>query len=176
MKVVPLVLLALAAAGHAAQPAFLQAEETPMEKVPLVGDQFKVNPVSTSMKCVISLTIQYMVIYTALALCRTLCHVLGSSPKDWERFTEPLEQAVNTVAFAPMLAVLFLGCRMRVTWLTQGKGNPPEYVQAAMYCATYSILAMTLCVVVIPILMGTPLKADKETDQIDDDAKPFDSS
>merc|ERR550514_2007715 len=128
------------------------------------------------MKCVISLTIQYMVIYTALALCRTLCHVLGSSPKDWERFTEPLEQAVNTVAFAPMLAVLFLGCRMRVTWLTQGKGNPPEYVQAAMYCATYSVLAMTLCVVVIPILMGTPLKADKETGQFDDDAKPFDSS
>merc|ERR1719409_1863701 len=98
----------------------------PMEKVPVVGDLFKVNPVSASMKCVITLTIQYMVIYTALALCRTLCHVLGSSPKDWERFTEPLEQAVNTVAFAPMLAVLILGCRMRVTWLTQGKGNPPE--------------------------------------------------
>merc|ERR1719271_1735723 len=128
------------------------------------------------MKCVISLTIQYMIVYTALALCRTLCHIMGNSPKDWERFTEPLEQAVNTVAFAPMLAVLFLGCRMRVAWLTQGKGNPPEYVQAAMYCATYSVLAMTLCVVVIPILMGTPLKADKETGQIDDDAKPFDSS
>merc|ERR1719454_899513 len=87
-----------------------------------------------------------------------------------------LKTACLTVNFAPMLAVLFLGCRMRVTWLTQGKGNPPEYVQAAMYCATYAVLAMTLCVVVIPILMGTPLKADKETGQIDDDAKPFDSS
>merc|ERR1719460_1063807 len=174
-------LLVLAGAAHGAQPtggrgSFLETEANPMEKVPVVGDQFKVNPVSTSMKCVISLTIQYMVIYTALAVCRTLCHVLGNSPKDWEKFTDPLEQAVNTVAFAPMLAVLFIGCRMRVTWLTQGKGNPPEYVQAAMYCATYSVLAMTLCVVVIPILMGTPLKADKETGQLDEDAKPFDSS
>merc|ERR550514_1255377 len=128
------------------------------------------------MKCVISLTIQYMIVYTALALCRTLCHIMGNSPKDWETFTEPLEQAVNTVAFAPMLAILFLGCRMRVTWLTQGTGNPPEYVQSAMYCATYSVLAMTLCVVVIPILLGAPLKADKETGQIDDTARPFDSS
>merc|ERR1719183_1767066 len=112
----------------------------------------------------------------ALALCRTLCHILGNNPKEWERFTEPLEQACNTVAFAPMLAILFLGCRMRVTWLTQGTGNPPEYVQSAMYCATYSVLAMTLCVIVIPILLGTQLPADKETGQIDESAKPFDSS
>merc|ERR1719504_373118 len=35
---------------------------------------------------------------------------------------------------------------------------------------------MTLCVVVIPILLGAPLKADKETGQIEEDAKPFDSS
>jgi hypothetical protein len=175
-----LLLAAFAAAAHGLSEtkpaAFLQVETNPLEQVPVAGSAFKVDAVTTSMKCVISLTIQYMLIYTALALCRTICHVLGQSSKDWERFTEPLEQAVNTVAFAPMLAVLILGCRMRVTWLTQGKGNPPEYVQAAMYCATYSILAMTLCVVVIPILMGTPLKADKETGQLDENAKPFDDS
>ena len=51
-------------------------------------------------------------------------------------------------SFAPTLAALFLGYRMRGTWLTQGKGNPPEYVQAAMYCATYAVLvlALALCV------------------------------
>ena len=52
-----------------------------------------------------------------------------------------------------LLAILFLACRMRVTWLTQGKGNPPEYVQAAMYCATYAVLAATLCAIVIPIFI-----------------------
>merc|ERR1719247_548997 len=73
--------------------------------------------------------------------------------------TDILKTACITVSYAPMLAVLFLACRMRVTWLTQGKGNPPEYVQAAMYCATYAVLAMTLCVCAIPA-----------------DAKPFDNT
>merc|ERR1719146_513921 len=144
-----LALLALACAAHGAQlraePAeLLQADETPMEKVPLVGDKFKVNPVSTSMQCVISLPIQ-----------------------------DILKTATLTVNFAPMLAVLFLGCRMRVTWLTQGKGNPPEYVQAAMYCSTYAVLAMTLCVCVIPVFTGKVFAVDPKTGDIPMDAKPF---
>ena len=35
-----------------------------------------------------------------------------------------LKTATLTVNVAPMLAVLFLGCRMRVTWFTQGKATP----------------------------------------------------
>merc|ERR1719456_2180401 len=77
------------------------------------------------------------------------------------------------VNFAPMLAVLFLGCRMRVTWLTQGKGNPPEYVQAAMYCATYAVLLMTLCVCVIPLFTGKVIAVDPKTGEIPQDVKPF---
>ena len=34
---------------------------------------------------------------------------------------------------APLVGLQFLGCRMCVTWLMQGKGNAPEYVQAATY-------------------------------------------
>merc|ERR1719359_2319225 len=84
-----------------------------------------------------------------------------------------LKTATLTVNFAPMLAVLFLGCRMRVTWLTQGKGNPPEYVQVAMYCATYAVLAMTLIVCVIPIFTGKVIGVDVKTGDIPSDAKPF---
>merc|ERR1719443_277940 len=87
--------------------------------------------------------------------------------------TEILKTATYTVSFAPMLAVLFLGCRMRVTWLTQGKGNPPEYVQVAMYCATYAVLAMTLVVVVIPVFTGKVIGVDVKTGDIPKDAKPF---
>merc|ERR1719161_3401046 len=86
-----------------------------------------------------------------------------------------LKTAAITVSYAPMLAILFLACRMRVTWLTQGKGNPPEYVQAAMYCATYSILAMTLCACVVPIFTGKAIKVNKKTGDIDDNEKPFES-
>merc|ERR1719359_1238731 len=84
-----------------------------------------------------------------------------------------LRTATLTVNFAPMLAVLFLGCRMRATWLTQGKGNPPEYVQAAMYCSTYAVLAMTLCVCVIPVFTGKVFAVDPKTGDIPMDAKPF---
>merc|ERR1719482_2511860 len=126
-----------------------------MKEVPVIGSLFDVTPVSTATKCVINLTMQYLIVFTALALCRTVTDKFGCAYGNIsaERI---LTTATWTVAYAPMLAVLFLGCRMRVLWLTQGKGNPPEYVQAAMYCATYSVLAMTLCVVVIPILLGTP--------------------
>ena len=138
--------LVLAATAYGAQHreeqgAFLQTGDNPMEKVPLAGQAFKVNPVSTSMQGVISLMIQYFVIYTALAMVRTAADTFNLSYEGL-LIQGMLKNATYTVAYAPMLAVLFLGCRMRVTWLTQGKGNPPEYVQAAMYCATYSALAM----------------------------------
>merc|ERR1719236_91305 len=158
-----------AAAGPA---AMLQVDTTPMEQVPLVGNQFKVNPVSTSMQCVISLTIQYFLVYTALALVRTAADTFNVK-YDNLPIQDILKTATFTVNYAPMLAVLFLGCRMRVTWLTQGKGNPPEYVQAAMYCSTYAVLAMTLCVCVIPIFTGKVMKVDPKTGDIPMDAKPF---
>merc|ERR1719217_1549290 len=126
------------------------------------------------MQCVISLTIQYMLVYTALALCRTAADVFNVKYENLP-IQDILKTACLTVNYAPMLAVLFLGCRMRVTWLTQGKGNPPEYVQAAMYCATYAVLMMTLCVCVIPIFTGKAMVANKKTGDIDPDEKPFSS-
>merc|ERR1719217_1390698 len=126
------------------------------------------------MKCVISLTIQYMIVYTALALCRTAADVFNVK-YDNLPIQDILKTACLTVSFAPMLAILFLACRMRVTWLTQGKGNPPEYVQAAMYCATYSVLAMTLCVCVIPLFTGKVISVDPKTGDIPQDTAPFDN-
>merc|ERR1719311_1839089 len=173
-----LILAAAAVAqcldGARDAPALLQAgsEETPMEKVPVVGQNFKVNPVSTSMQCVISLTIQYFIIYTAIAAARTAADVLNV---DYGKFPvmDILKVAAITVSYAPMLAILFLACRMRVTWLTQGKGNPPEYVQAAMYCATYAVLMMTLCVTVIPVFTGKVISVDPKTGDLPMDQKPF---
>merc|ERR1719262_1670928 len=176
-KAAALLIFAVAAGGMqlpSGQQAFLQAGTNPMEQVPVVGSQFKVNPVSTSMQCVVSLTIQYFLIYTALALGRTAAKSFGV---DYGKtpVLQILQTATYTVSFAPMLAVLFLGCRMRVTWLTQGKGNPPEYVQVAMYCATYSVLMMTLCVCVIPLFTGKVIGVDVKTGDIKDDYKPFSS-
>merc|ERR1719454_1449263 len=126
------------------------------------------------MQCVISLTLQYMIVYTALAICRTAADVFNIK-YDTLPIQDILKTATYTVSFAPMLAILFLGCRMRVTWLTQGKGNPPEYVQAAMYCATYAVLLMTLCVCVIPLFTGKVIAVDPKTGDIPEGESPFEN-
>ena len=136
--------------GDAAEGA---AGKNPMEKVPVVGQNFKVHPVSTSINCVVSLTIQYFIVFTALALARTAAD-LWALEYDKVPIMEILEDASKTVSYAPMLAVLFLATRMRVTWLTQGQGNPPTSVQMWMYCCTYAVLLMIFVVCVIPLSTG----------------------
>merc|ERR1719160_321773 len=133
----------------------------------------KINPVSTALKCVISLTIQYMGIYTACAICRVVAEFQGANTADW-RVYAALEQAQVTVNYAPMLAIMFLACRMRVLWLTLGKGNPPVWVQAWMYCCTYSVLAMTLVALVVPLLTGEKAKFNERGD-IKEEYKPFEN-
>ena len=61
--------------------------------------------VSTTMKCVINLTIQYFVVYTALAVVRTYNELNNAAPLT----TAPkiLEAACTTVNYAPMLSVFF---------------------------------------------------------------------
>merc|ERR550537_1857565 len=127
--------------------------------------------VPTSLQCVINLTIQYMGIYTAIAIGRMVADFTGAN---FEHYTvgEALTQATITVNYAPMLAILFLACRMRVNWLTQGKGNPPIHVQQWMYAATYAVLAMTLVTLVVPLLTGEKVVHD-EHGNIDEDHAPF---
>merc|ERR1719502_2657280 len=105
-------LIVLAATAHGvqlgeSQDALLEVDDNPMQKVPIAGQAFKVNPVSTSMQCVISLTIQYMIVYTALAIGRTAAKSMGV---DYGKtpVLEILKTATLTVNYAPMLAILFL--------------------------------------------------------------------
>merc|ERR1719321_2641365 len=165
-------LLMLATAAFTVQGAQNFLWTNPMEEVPVVGSEFAVNPVSTSMKCVVSLTIQFFLVYTALALCRTAADAFGLKYNNLP-IQRILETATLTVAFAPMLAILFLACRMRVTQLTKGKGNPPEWVQVCMYFCTYSVLLMTICVCVIPLFTGEVIGVDPKTGQIPENSEPF---
>merc|ERR1719428_2287500 len=113
-----------------------------------------------------------MIVYTALAIVRTAADSWGM---DYGKMPvqKILETACHTVNYAPMLAVLFLGCRMRVLWLTQGKGNPPEWVEMCMYMCTYAVLMMTLCVCIIPIFTGETINVDPQTGDIKHDKEPF---
>merc|ERR1719235_2581100 len=170
------MLITLMAAG--AQANFLQTGDEPIEvvenvkEVPVVGSQFKTKGVTTAMQCVVSLSIQFMIVYTALAICRMGADSFGMK-YDNVPIQKILQTATLTVAFAPMLAILFLAFRMRVNQLTKNRGDPPTWAQVCMYFCTYAVLLMTLCVCVIPLFTGEVMGVDPKTGQIPPDSEPF---
>jgi hypothetical protein len=120
--------------------------------------------VSPAVQCVINLSIQYFVVYTLLAFMRTFNQFTGNSLLGMQKI---LETACTTVTYAPMLAVLFLGIRMRAIQLTQGQtekyGLPQYWVQQAMYVSTYAVLAQVILVVLMPMFTGEwEVKCDEE--------------
>jgi len=182
MKVSALLYVMAAAAYAIDSQKFMELEQgEPLEavgavkQVPVVGSQFETNQaVPTAMQCVVSLTIQFMLIYTALAICRMAADGFGLK-YDNLPIQKILQTATLTVAFAPMLAILLLAFRMRVNQLTKNKGNPPEWCQICMYFCTYAILLMTLIVCVIPLFTGETIGVDPKTGEIPSDAQPFKS-
>merc|ERR1719482_2222081 len=112
-----------------------------------------------------------MGIYSAIAIIRVVADFQGANVNSW-KIHEALLQATLTVNYAPMLAIMFLACRMRVLWLTLGKGNPPIWLQGWMYAATFSVLAMTLVALIVPLLTGEEAKYTDRGD-IHEEYKPF---
>merc|ERR1719298_250323 len=128
--------------------------------------------VSTTMKCVINLTLQYMIIYSALAVSRTCADAFG-----WEFKTVPvaniLNQCTNTINYCPMCACMFLAIRMRVIWLSRGaEWDPQDWVCVCMQYVTWSILATTLVVALIPLFTGELVAIKNDTGDLDPDATP----
>merc|ERR1719387_307507 len=156
-----------------------QSQDEPIEvvtnvkKVPLVGGQFRTSQgVTVAMQCVVSLTIQFMLVYTALAICRMAADSFGLK-YDNVPIQKILQTATLSVAFAPMLSILFLALRLRVNQLTMNQGHPPAWAQVCMYFCTYAVLLMTLCVCVIPLFTGEVMGVDPKTGQIPEDTEPF---
>merc|ERR1719439_257183 len=115
--------------------------------------------VAPTLQCVISLTVQYFAIYTALAVCRTLAQFTGGgSGGGFFSLMKIMEMAATTVTYAPMLSVLFLGVRMRAIQLSQGQTEkyklPQPWVQQAMFMCTYAVLAQVILVLIMPAFTG----------------------
>jgi hypothetical protein len=112
-----------------------------------------VPPVSTTMKCIINLTIQYFVLYTAVAVVQTYNQMNGYIPGI---VAQTLQNATSTVNFAPMLSVLFLGTRMRALQLSGGDPDkydlPQPYVKMSMQFCAWAILGQTLMVLLLPVV------------------------
>merc|ERR1719274_547902 len=127
------------------------------------------------MECILNLTLQYIVIYTALGICRTVLDFQGVAHKS-SQVHAALKHASETMFYAPMVCMLFVGFRMRVLQLTKGTGNPPEYVQIAMRSVAYSILANTLVVLLIPVFSSSEVELE-ETGEVKTktEGNPFES-
>lgn len=111
--------------------------------------------VSPTLQCVINLSWQYFIIYTALAILRTINQFTGGAVFG---FQKAIEATCATVTFAPMLSVLFIGTRMRAIQLTQGQTEkyqlPQPWVQNAMFVCTFSVLIQAILVITIGAFTG----------------------
>jgi hypothetical protein len=123
-----------------------------------------VPPVSTTMKCVINLTIQYFIVYTALAVVRTYNELFNTNQLTFA--PKILQAACTTVNYAPMLSVLFLGTRMRALQLSGGDPDaydlPQPWVKMAMQSCAWAVLVQTLMVVAVPLVMGGEPKVSED--------------
>jgi len=156
------MLLAVGALGlvNRQGEGFLAQSQAPAAAESAAG----VPPVSTTMKCIINLTIQYFIVYTALAIVRTYNELYKETPL--KTSLAILQGACTTVNYAPMLSVLFLGTRMRALQLTGGKpddhGLPQDWVKMCMQACAWSVLVQTIMVVAIPLVMGGEPKVGED--------------
>jgi hypothetical protein len=131
------------------------SENSSVEFPTLSASKVPVPPPSPTLQCVISLSLQYFIVYTLLALLRTINQFSGQSLIGWQKVAET---ACTTVTYAPALSALFLGCRMRAIQLSAGQpqrfGLPQPWVQTAMFCCTYAVLAQVILVVVVAMFTG----------------------
>jgi hypothetical protein len=157
-------------AHHDQKAHFLSAHSSPDAEG--VGP---ISEVSTTMKCIIFLTIQYMAVFSALGICRSYLD-FRSTPYEDSQVQKMLKSAAETTFYSPMVCLMFLGFRMRVLQLTKGTGNPQDWVRWSMLGVTYSILANTLMVMIIPLVTKKEVKTDKETGEMDlEGGNPFEN-
>jgi len=152
---------------------FLQSDDQ-ADKVGLHhgADLPKLYPVPAASRCIINIMIQYMLVYTALAVCRSYHEFTATAKGTVE---EALRGAAQTLTYGPMLCVLFIACRMRVEFLSDGTDHPQIWVQRCMYGVTYAVLASSVLVLLIPLLTGKPLplkEGQLEVIEADDEKSP----
>merc|ERR1719335_1711527 len=116
-------------------------------------------PISVTMQCVINLTFQFFFIYLVIWVCTSIKEFTNNS---WPLLTNTMENLRGTVAYCPMLAILFVGTRMRALRITDNKGAPQGWVQDGMYMATWALLIQFLFGLLVPLCTGTATPCDED--------------
>merc|ERR1719272_172618 len=110
-------------------------------------------PISVTMKCVVNLTVQFFTVYLFIWIAETVRNFIGLVEM-MNRVSELMENAKGTINFCPMLAILFVGTRMRALLITNNRGAPQGWVQDGMYMATWAVFIQFLMVLVVGLTTG----------------------
>merc|ERR1719313_390891 len=116
-------------------------------------------PISVTMQCVINLTVQFFTVYLGLWIAQTAKDFMQM---ELPRLSELMMDAQATIAFCPMLAILFVGTRMRALLITNNRGAPPGWAQDGMYMATWAVLIQFLMVLIIGIASAGRVPCDED--------------
>lgn len=121
---------------------------------------------SVAMACVMSLTAMYFFIYAMLFITQTIRSYLPDS-RNLALFAQMMDTARACVMYAPMLAVMFIGARMRSLQLAKSTdgvipktAGPPVWVQDCMVLSTWAVLIQVVLVCVLSALYPVEMDAD----------------
>merc|ERR1719454_1436078 len=113
-------------------------------------------PVSPAVACTMNLCFQYFAIYLGIAVIQTM-HQFSTSTEFTKKVQGALQMCQNTVSFAPMLCILFIGARMRALQIDPVNGNPQRWAQICFYMCAYSVLVQVLLLLLIPLALNGEL-------------------
>eukprot|EP00930_Biecheleria_cincta_P042632 TRINITY_DN2932_c0_g1_i1.p1 TRINITY_DN2932_c0_g1~~TRINITY_DN2932_c0_g1_i1.p1 ORF type:complete len:513 (-),score=111.58 TRINITY_DN2932_c0_g1_i1:46-1584(-) len=95
------------------------------------------HPISTAMRCVMSLTVVYFASYLIL----TGSKILKGSIAHWA--TRVGHSVQSSLAFAPMLCIIMIGARLRA--MEVGARDPPLWGQQSMAITTFAVVIKVVC-------------------------------
>merc|ERR1719498_1594945 len=72
-----------------------------------------------------------------------------------------------------MLAILFIGARMRALQMDPVNGAPQKWAQNCFFMCTYAVLAQTCLCIAIPVVIGGKAKPGKVEGDMEYDTKGF---
>merc|ERR1719161_3041229 len=105
-----------------------------------------------------NLSTQYFAVYLAIAIMKTY-HDFNPKTPTSAKLEGTLTMCQNTVNFAPMLCILFIGARMRALSMDPINGNPQKWAQNCFYLCTYAVMVQVIMLLAIPLVLDGKLKA-----------------
>merc|ERR1719408_471971 len=118
----------------------------------------KVPPVSPAVACTMILTSMYFIVYAGIQFGKTFQSFSGV---DSSKLTGALQGAICTMFFAPMMAVLFIGARMRAMQMDPITVPIQKWAQNCFYMCTYAVMWQCILAIACPLVMGGNVKKGK---------------